>query len=494
MEKLAVLSLLLSSFFASIIISLLKEERVFLRSLVNVVAAVYKLFVISYLIWSVYKGITFEIRYPMVPFADFYLRIDPLALLFVSLSSFLWLLTTIYAIGYLEGSPNRRRFFTFFNLAVTSTMGIALAGNIFTFFLFYELLTLSTYPLVVHRGTSKALKAGGIYLLYTILGGSLFMLCLVLLYVFVGDGNFYTGGNPKVKNWAMENSLMAKILFYGFFFAMAVKSAVFPLHQWLTKAMVAPAPVSALLHAVAVVKAGAFGIVRLVYELYGVDLVQSMNLWQPLAYLTAFTILFGSSMAIFQEELKKRLAYSTISHISYIILGVLLPGQLSTMGALLHLVNHGIMKITLFMCLGNYAEKYDVHKFKELDGVGRRMPFTTLAFTIASLGLIGVPMTAGYLTKKYLEAGAKSAGEEWVVYVFYISSILSTLYLIPIVFKAWFGKIKEEVKGRKLEVSPLMLIPPLITAFLTLFFGISPEGPVSPLKWIRYIASREYGG
>ena len=142
--------------------------------------------------------------------------------------------------------------------------------------------------------------------------------------MFVGDGNFYTGGNPKVKNWAMENSLMAKLLFYGFFFAMAVKSAVFPLHQWLTKAMVAPAPVSALLHAVAVVKAGAFGIVRLVYELYGVDLVQSMNLWQPLAYLTAFTILFGSSMAIFQEELKKRLAYSTISHISYIILGVLL--------------------------------------------------------------------------------------------------------------------------------------------------------------------------
>ncbi len=492
MEKLAILSLLLSSFFASLVISFLREERVFLRSLVNVIAAVYKLFIIVYLIWNVYGGATFEIRYPMVPFADFYLRVDPLALLFVSLSSFLWLLTTIYAIGYLEGSPNRRRFFTFFNLAVASTMGIALAGNIFTFFLFYELLTLSTYPLVVHRGTQKALKAGGIYLLYTILGGSLFMLCLVLLYMFVGDGTFHTGGNPNIKTWTMESPLMAKLLFYGFFFAMAVKSAVFPLHQWLTKAMVAPAPVSALLHAVAVVKAGAFGIVRLVYELYGASLVQGMHLWQPLVYLTAFTILFGSSMAVFQEELKKRLAYSTISHISYIILGVLLPGQLSTIGALLHLVNHGIMKITLFMCLGNYAEKYDVHKFKELDGVGRKMPLTTFAFTVASLGLIGVPMTAGYLTKKYLEAGAKGAGEEWAYYVFYISSIFSVFYLIPIVFKAWFGKGKVEVKKKRLETNPLMLIPPLITALLTLLLGILPEEPISPLKWVRYIASKEY--
>ncbi|MFN4319135.1 MAG: proton-conducting transporter membrane subunit [Aquificaceae bacterium] len=493
MENLAVLSLLLSSFFASLFISFLKEERVLIRSFINIIAAVYKLLVLAYLMWSVYEGKVFEIRYAMVPFADFYLTVDPLALLFVSLSSFLWLITTVYAIGYLEGSPNRRRFFTFFNLAVTSTMGIALAGNLFTFFLFYELLTLSTYPLVVHRGTQKALKAGGVYLVYTMLGGALFMLCLVLLYMFVGDGTFHTGGNPSLKGWALESPLMAKLLFYGLFFATAVKAAVFPLHQWLTRAMVAPAPVSALLHAVAVVKAGAFGIVRLVYELYGVELVQGMNLWQPLAYLTAFTIIFGSLMAVFQEELKKRLAYSTISHLSYIILGILLPGQLSTMGALLHLVNHGIMKITLFMCLGNYAEKYDVHKFKELGGVGRKMPLTTIAFTIASLGLIGVPATAGYITKKYLDAGAKGAGEEWAAYIFYISSILSVFYLIPIVFKAWFGGKREKEEKRGIEVNPLMLIPPLITASLTLLLGIIPEEPISPLKWVRYIASREYG-
>ena len=494
MSQLAVFSLLLSSFIASLVISLLKEEWVLLRSIVNVFAAVYKLIVIAYLFWAIYRGGFFEISYPMVPFAELHLRIDPLGLLFVTLSSFLWLLTTVYAIGYLEGSPNRRRFFTFFNLAVTSTMGIALAGNMFTFFLFYELLTLSTYPLVVHRGTQKALRAGGIYLLYTILGGTIFLLSLVLLYILVGESTFYTGGNPNFKAWAKENTIWATFLFYGFFFGMAVKSAIFPLHAWLTSAMVAPAPVSALLHAVAVVKAGAFGIVRLVYELYGVDLIQAMNLWQPLAYLAGFTILFGSFMAVFQEELKKRLAYSTISHISYIILGILIPGQLSTMGALLHLVNHGIMKITLFMCLGNYAEYYNIHKFKELGGIGRKMPLTTLAFAIASLGLIGVPLTAGYLTKKYLEKGAEAAGVMWAVYILYLSSILGVFYLIPIVFKAFFGKLKvKESKKGKLEASPLMLIPPLITALFTLLLGILPLESFSPLRWISFITSKEYG-
>ena len=181
MDKFMVLSLLFSSFVASLVIAFLKEEWYTLRTLVNIGAAVYKLFVIAYLLLAVYQGRVFEISYPMVSFADFHLKIDPLGLLFVSLSSFLWLLTTFYAVGYLEGSPNRRRFFTFFNLAVTSTMGIALAGNLFTFFLFYELLTLSTYPLVVHRGTKKALSAGGVYLLYTLLGGSLFLVCVVIL-------------------------------------------------------------------------------------------------------------------------------------------------------------------------------------------------------------------------------------------------------------------------------------------------------------------------
>ncbi|MEJ5339545.1 MAG: proton-conducting transporter membrane subunit [Aquificaceae bacterium] len=494
MDQFMVLSLLFSSFVASLIIAFLKEEWYTLRTLVNIGAASYKLLVIGYLLWAVYNGRVFEISYPMVSFADFYLKIDPLGLLFVSLSSFLWLLTTLYAVGYLEGSPNRRRFFTFFNLAVTSTMGIALAGNMFTFFLFYELLTLSTYPLVVHRGTEKALKAGGFYLLYTVSGGTLFLVCLVFLYIAVGNGDFHVGGNPHLRAWAKEHPQPAVLLFYGLFFGMAVKAAVFPLHGWLTRAMVAPAPVSALLHAVAVVKAGAFGVVRLVYDLYGVQLVQSMNLWQFLAYLAGFTIAFGSLMAVFQSELKKRLAYSTISHLSYIILGILIPGPVATMGALLHLVNHGIMKITLFMCVGNYSEAYGIHRVEEVNGVGRRMPLTTLAFTLASLGLIGVPLTAGYLTKKYLEEGARFAGQEWAVYVLYLSSFLSVLYLIPIAFRAWFGEVKlKEKRLRRFEVGLMMLVPPLITGILTLLIGLSAEFTLNPLAWVRFIARIEYG-
>lgn len=210
MDSFVILSLLFSSFVASVIIAFLREEWYLLRTFVNVSAAVYKLFVIAYLLWSVYKGKVFEISYPMVSFVNFHLKIDPLGLLFVSLSSFLWLLTTLYAVGYLEGSPNRRRFFTFFNLAVTSTMGIALAGNTFTFFLFYELLTLSTYPLVVHKGSQKALSAGGVYLLYTLLAGNLFLVCLVVLYIMVGSGDFHAGGNPQIKAWAMTNPPLGK--------------------------------------------------------------------------------------------------------------------------------------------------------------------------------------------------------------------------------------------------------------------------------------------
>lgn len=488
MDSFVILSLLFSSFVASVIIAFLREEWYLLRTFVNVSAAVYKLFVIAYLLWSVYKGKVFEISYPMVSFVNFHLKIDPLGLLFVSLSSFLWLLTTLYAVGYLEGSPNRRRFFTFFNLAVTSTMGIALAGNTFTFFLFYELLTLSTYPLVVHKGSQKALSAGGVYLLYTLLAGNLFLVCLVVLYIMVGSGDFHAGGNPQIKAWAMANPHLASLLFYGLFFGMAVKAAIFPLHGWLTRAMVAPAPVSALLHAVAVVKAGAFGVARLVYDLYGAETVDALNLWQPLAYLAGFTIVFGSFMAVFQKELKKRLAYSTISHLSYILLGLLIPGPIATMGALLHLVNHGVMKITLFMCVGNYSETYGIHKVEEVKGIGKKMPLTTLALTIASLGLIGLPFTAGYLTKEYLQKGAQIAGVEWAVYVLYASSLLSALYLLPIVFSAWFGRgeFKKE-RNTSLETNPLMLLPPLITGLLTVLIWLSTKTPINPILWTELI-------
>ena len=328
------------------------------------------------------------------------LKADALGMLFITLSAILWLFTTLYAIGYLEGAPHRSRFFGFFSLCVTATMGIAMAANLFTFFIFYELLTLSTFPLVVHRGTDKAMKGGTIYLAYTLIGGTALLAGIVWLHHLLGHTEFAHAGIAAALGPEYAGQL--KIIFLLLIAGVGVKAAIVPLHGWLPQAMVAPAPVSALLHAVAVVKAGAFGIVRIVYEVYGVEFAQSLELLYPLAIFAAVTILWGSFRALFQDDLKKRLAYSTVSQVSYIVLGVALFGPIGTIGGLVHLVHQGIMKITLFFCAGNYAETLGIHKVSEMDGAGRRMPLTTLAFSIGALGMMGAPLTAGAVSKAWL--------------------------------------------------------------------------------------------
>ncbi|MBC7173380.1 MAG: monovalent cation/H+ antiporter subunit D family protein, partial [Polyangiaceae bacterium] len=341
------------------------------------------------------------------------LRADSLSLLFVTLSAVLWLVTTVYAVGYLEGSPHRSRFFGFFSISVTSTMGVALAGNLLTFFVFYEMLTLSTYPLVVHRGTPESLRAGDLYLRYTFFGGALLLAGVAALYALAGSLEFTEGG--ALPRLAAQDRSTLIVIFVLLIAGLGVKAALFPLHAWLPVAMVAPAPVSALLHAVAVVKAGAFGITRVVYDVYGIRLARDLGVTRPLAFLAAATILYGSFKALRQDDLKLRLAYSTVSQVSYIILGVAVVGTLSTVGGLVHLVHQGLMKITLFFCAGNLAAELGLHKVSELRGVGRRMPWTMGAFTLASLGMIGIPPTAGFVTKWYLATGAVAAGEPWVL-------------------------------------------------------------------------------
>jgi multicomponent Na+:H+ antiporter subunit D len=242
----------------------------------------------------------------------------------------LWLLTTVYAIGYLEGSPHRSRFFGFFSLCVTATMGIALAGNLLTFFVFYEMLTVVTYPLVVHRGTVGSLKAGRTYLIYTLFGGVVFLLGAVWLHSLVGAADFVVGGS--VAHLLATHRTDLVIVFALLITGLGVKAALVPLHGWLPEAMVAPAPVSALLHAVAVVKAGAFGIVRVVYDVFGVETAAALGVLGPLAVVAAVTVLYGSVRALTQDDLKRRLAYSTVSQLSYITLGVAILGPLATTG------------------------------------------------------------------------------------------------------------------------------------------------------------------
>jgi multicomponent Na+:H+ antiporter subunit D len=484
-----------TSLSAGLAIFFLDEESVRLRAMLNLGAALLKLLLVGAILYGVYHGQAFESRYQLVPGVDMVLRADPLSMLFVTLSAVLWLLTTIYAIGYLEHAVNRSRFFGFFSLCVTATIGIALAGNLLTFFVFYELLTLATYPLVVHRGTPQSLRAGSVYLAYTLGGGALLLVGVAFTYGVAGNVDFASAGFVAPPD-ATENEM--RLLFALLIGGLAVKSAIVPMHGWLPKAMVAPAPVSALLHAVAVVKAGAFGVVRVTYHVFGIEYAGDLGVTGPLAVAAAVTILYGSLRALTQTDLKRRLAYSTVSQVSYIVLGIAMLGPLGTIGGLVHLVHQGIMKITLFFCAGNYAETLGIHRIDELDGVGRRMPWTSAAFTIGALGMIGLPPTAGFVSKWYLGLGAWHAGMHWVLAVLAASTLLNAAYFLPILYRLWFAPApsSRDAPGaawtRPREAGLLLLVPTLVTAAMTLALGLFASAPFSPYDWAQLIARQEY--
>jgi multicomponent Na+:H+ antiporter subunit D len=260
--------------------------------------------------------------------------------------------------------------------------------------------------------------------------------------------------------------------------------------------MVAPAPVSALLHAVAVVKAGAFGIVRVVYDLYGVNLAHELGLIDPLLIAAAITIIVGSLFALNQDDLKKRLAYSTVSQVSYIILGAATFGLFGAIGGLLHLVHQGVMKITLFFCAGNFAETLGIHKVSEMDGVGRRMPLTMAAFTVAALGMIGVPPTAGFISKWFLGAGSLQAENGWALGVLLTSSLLNAAYFLPILYRGWFkpqqGAWPEEHLYGRMETHWMLLFPPAITGAFVLLLGVLANMPFGLLRWVEFLILLEY--
>ncbi len=489
------LLVILSSLLPGLIIFALAEERVRLRTVLNLSGALIKLALVGWMLWGVYNGNHYETRLALLPNLDLVLRAGPLSLFFVTLSAVLWMVTTVYAIGYLEGSPHRSRFFGFFSLCVTTTVGVALAGNLITFLLFYELLTLATYPLLVHRGTEAARRAGRTYLAYTIFGGALLLLGTAWLYSITGTLEFAPQGG-FLNGIGKEHHPALIIIFILLIAGFGVKAALVPLHGWLPKAMVAPAPVSALLHAVAVVKAGAFGIVRVVYDVFGVEFAADLGVTGPLAWLAAFTIIYGSLRALFQDDLKRRLAFSTVSQVSYITLGVAIAGPIATIGGVVHLVHQGLMKITLFFCAGNLAETLGIHKISEMNGVGRRMPWTMAAFTIGAFGMIGAPPIAGFITKWYLGLGALEVGQDWVIFVLAGSSLLNAAYFLPILHRAWFQEPpdawpEEHNFGRK-ETAWALLLPPVLTAILALAVGLLVTLPFSPLEWAKLIAAREF--
>lgn len=423
--------------FAAALAIPLFRERPNLREAVTLTAAVALLAVVLAILPHVLAGGHPEVlSADVVPGVGFGLKAEPLGMLFALVASALWIVNSVYSIGYMRGNkePRQTTYYVCFAIALASTMGIAFAQNLFTLFLFYEALTISTYPLVTHRRDAEAMRAGRLYLLM-LLGTSmvLFLPAIIATYAITGTLDFSPGGilGGKVGGGTLAALLALYVFGIG-------KAAVMPLHFWLPAAMVAPTPVSALLHAVAVVKAGVFAIVKVAVMIFGVDALAATGQSGWLTAVAGATIILASLIALKQDNLKRRLAYSTVSQLSYVILGVAILAPISVAGAAMHLAAHAVCKITLFFAAGSIYTAAHLTEVSELDGIGRRMPFTMTAFAIGALGMIGVPPTAGFLGKWFMLTGAMQTANWVALGVIVVSTVLNAAYFLPIVFRAFF--------------------------------------------------------
>jgi len=398
------------------------------------------------LVAGLYKVVTagvapgFEVV-ELLPGITLAFEIEPLGLLFAMVASGLWILTTIYAVGYMRGhaEENQTRFFTCFGLAIFGALGVAWSRNMFTLFIFYEFLTLSTYPLVTHSGTEEARRSGRIYLgiLFSTSVGML-LFGTVWVHQIAGTTEFTPGGvlAGPIAAGAMPEALLPVLV--GLFMFGTGKAALMPFHRWLPNAMVAPTPVSALLHAVAVVKAGVFTILKVTVYLFGIDLLATTGASIWVGYAAAFTILASSVVALQLDNLKARLAYSTISQLSYIILGACTATAMGVIGGGMHIAMHAMGKITLFFCAGAIMVGAHKKNISEMDGLGRQMPVTMFAFFIGSICIIGLPPMGGSWSKWYLALGAAEAHQLPLVATLMASSLFSIGYLMPVVARAFF--------------------------------------------------------
>jgi multicomponent Na+:H+ antiporter subunit D len=440
-----------------------------LREAWTLLAAVGLLGVVGTMFVRLLDGATYAIDLvELVPGLELRLAVDDAGMLFALGASALWLATSVYSIGYVRGAGevNQTRYFAAFALCVAATMGLAFSANFFTFFVFYELLTAATWPLVVHKQTPEALAAGRRYLRYLLGGGAALLLALAVVQVAAPGQDFVLGGylDGLISNQGVVALVVLVTLGFG------TKAAMMPMHRWLPSAMVAPTPVSSLLHAVAVVKAGVFGFVRLFGFVIGPDLLAEVRMGVVVATLAAITIVVASVIAFRQDNLKRRLAYSTIGHLSFIILGVSLLSVEAWNGALLYIVNHAVLKITLFFCAGAIYVTAHKTKVSELDGIGRAMPFTMTAFAVASLGLAGVPPVGGWVAKWFLGMGTVDANQPVLAIVVLGSGLLTAGYLLPIVYRAFF-RTSPEYPVRA-EASPMLLAPLLATAVVSVLLGL----------------------
>jgi len=440
------------------------------------VAAGAKFLIVVSMLPAVLQGKRFALTLvEVLPGAPIALVVDPLGMLFALVASTLWIVTTAYSIGYMRGleEHSQTRYFVFFALALCSTIGVAFSANLLTLYLFYEMLSLATYPLVTHHQDAEARASGRKYLTY-ILGSSIALVlpAMLICYFLSGTLEFSpqgflagTGGSPALM------TVLLLMLLFGF-----AKAALIPFHGWLPAAMVAPTPVSALLHAVAVVKVGVFSIVRVLTQVFGTDLLATLNLGTVVCVIASITVIVASLIALSQDGLKRLLAFSTIGQLSYIVLGVGLLSPKGMTGGILHIAMHAFGKITLFFCAGAIFVATGKKYISEMKGIGRRMPITMTAFFVGALSIIGLPPTGGFLSKWYLVLGTLEADRLPMLVVLLASSLLNAAYFFPIVYKAFFCKPDDAACEPGIKEAPLFCVVPLmLTALISLGLFFFPE-------------------
>ena len=467
-EMLILLSMVIPSVGAALIA--LTGASPNLRETVTLTAAGALFLVVLLLLGRVLDGARPEVDvFQIVPGLTLAFEVEPLGMLFAAVAATLWIVNSIYSIGYMRGNdePRQTPFYVCFAIALASTMGVAFAANLFTLFLFYEILTLSTYPLVTHKADEKAMIGGRVYLVL-LLGTSmvLFLPAIIATGVIAGSLDFTPGGLLAGKAEGPVVAILLALYVFGI-----GKAALMPLHFWLPAAMVAPTPVSALLHAVAVVKAGVFTVSKVVIYVFGLDFLRETGAGQWLVFVAAFSLIAASIVALTKDNLKARLAYSTVSQLAYVVLGASFANAMGLIGSGMHIAMHAAGKITLFFCAGAiYVATYKT-EISDMAGIGRIMPVTMFAFLIGSLSIIGLPPLGGTWSKWFIAAGAVDSGHLFVLGVLVVSSLLNIAYLMPVVVRGYLLPPPGMAPGEKVRINeaPFACVAGLsVTALLCL--------------------------
>jgi len=446
---------------------------------------------VVWLVPGVLRGEHYSIRlFQMTPTIWVHLRVDPLGALFAVTAAVLWLLAVVFSFGYMADGHRKNRYYSFLMLALAWTLGVSIAGNLLTFLVFYELFSILTYPLVVHEQTPEAMRAGTKYITYIIIGGGLVLLAIMGTYFLAGAQEF---GTVSYFESAQVGRTALLAVFWCFIAGFGVKAAIMPLHGWVPDAHpAAPAPFSAVLSGI-MVAAGSFGILRVLHNVFGVELLRELGVALPLTILAAITVLVAAILAVPQNNLKRRLAFSTISQMGYVILGASLLSTSASIGAYVHIANHAFMKGTLFFCAGIFIKRAGIHDVSELAGIAKRHPVTVAVFTLTSLSMIGTPPLSGFISKWFLGIGMLDAEQPWYLAVLLGGALMAAVYLLPIVYTAYFkqpsGAVQRlpERQGR-MEAPWSMLLPVLGGATLTVVLGVLAWLPGLPLSLAKLAA------